>query len=252
MNTRIRRMLEMIARVREFCKAHPSDDPAFATDFAVFEQHIAKAEEIASREQGGRAAGRAARLRRRELRKELHFRILHYLVAVVDRAAKELPELAELIALPSSNLTYRGFVDATRHILAAAAPHKALLVRNGMSDTLLDDLGQRVAELEAATDAARTSRRDHIGARFDFDVVGAELLEDVRVLGGIYRYRFGTDQQLMAEWEVVRQVPGLPRPKLTVESGGQQPEAAPQPAEAPKQEKDGTAPSGPGSSPRAA
>jgi hypothetical protein len=244
MNRRVRTKLERAARVREFCRAHPSEDPAYATGLASLEENLTRAEAIAAREHQGLTASRTARARRRELRKTVHTQLLHYLVAVVDRGAKERPDLAEAIRLPRSGLTYRGFVTTVKGMLAAAEPEKAFLMTQGMSDSLLADLGRLVGDLETASEGARTSRRDHMGARADFDVVSEQLLKDVRVLSGIYHYRFGTDQQLMAEWDSVRQVPGLPRPKLTVEIGGA--------VEQPKQEKDGTASPGQSDSTRVA
>ena len=252
MNTRIRSRLERAARVREFCRAHTSDDPAYATALASLEENLTRAEAIAGREQQGRTASRTARNRRRELRKAIHNQLLHYLVAVVERGAGERPELADSIRLPNIGLTYRGYLTAVKGLLGIAEPAKEFLLAQGMSPSFLDVLGRTVAELEALTDAARTSRRDHMGARADFEVVADQLLKDVHVLAGIYQFHFGTDQQLMSEWQAVRQVPGLPRPKLTVEDGG----AAEQPKQGqvqePEQGKDGTAQPGQDGSSRVA
>ena len=220
MNRRVRSKLEMAQRVREFCRAHPSDDPGYATGIASLEGNLGRAEAIAAREQHGITRSKVARSRRREIRNAIHSQILYYLMKVVDRAVGERPDLVEAIQLPSHSLSYREYAVAVRGILAAAAPEKELLIRLGMSPGLLDQLERMVEDLEAASEIARTSRRDHMGARIDFDVVCDELFKDVRLLGGIYQWKFGSDPQLMAEWEVVRHVPGLPRPKLTVEEGG--------------------------------
>ena len=213
MDARISRRLERATRVREFCKAHPLPDPAYATALAGFEAGLARAQAVADRQHQGLKAGRVARGRRRQLRKDLHSQILKYLVAVGDVLTDERPELAEKLELPSKSLTYRRFVTAVRGMLAVAAPEKQLLVKKGMSETLLDDLGRMVDEIETAGETARTSRREHMGARADFDVVNNELAREIGVLEGLYRYRFGTDAELMAEWEAVRQIPGLPQPK---------------------------------------
>ena len=92
--------------------------------------------------------------------------------------------------------------------MAVAEAEKELLVQLGMMPTLLDDLHGMVAKFEAALEAIRTGRRDHIGARTDLGVITAELLGQVKVLDGITRYRFGDDPEVMAEWKAVRRVPG--------------------------------------------
>ena len=68
-----------------------------------------------------------------------------------------------------------------------------------------------VADFEAATEAAHTARRDHIGARVDLEVIANELTEQVKLLDGITRYRFGKDVEMMAEWKAAKQLLGQAR-----------------------------------------
>jgi hypothetical protein len=94
-------------------------------------------------------------------------------------------------------------------MLTLAEAHKDALVAEGMSPTLLEELGTKLTEFETVSDAARTARLDHIGARADLDGVTADLVEVVRVLDGINRWRFGKTPELLVEWNAARQVPGL-------------------------------------------
>ena len=82
-----------------------------------------------------------------------------------------------------------------------------------------------VAEFETVSEAARTARRDHIGARTDLEVIAAELMGQVNVLDGVTRYRFGDDPEVMAEWKAAKQVLGVPR------SGTEATPPAPQPGD---------------------
>ena len=84
-----------------------------------------------------------------------------------------------------------------------------------MKPSLLDDLSRMVADFEAVSETARTARRDHIGARADLEVITTELLEQVRVLDGVTRYRFGNDPEVMAEWKAAKQVLGQRREEGT-------------------------------------
>jgi len=103
------------------------------------------------------------------------------------------------------------FVTSVKAILAAGEGQRDLLVKAGMAPTLLEDLAKMVSDFEAASEAARTARRDHIGARADLEVITAELVEQVKLLDGITRYRFGNDPELMAEWKAARQLLGQAR-----------------------------------------
>ncbi|MGH7417505.1 MAG: hypothetical protein ACREKB_07005 [Candidatus Rokuibacteriota bacterium] len=119
--------------------------------------------------------------------------------------------MAERFKLPATNATNTVFLTSVKALLAAAESQRELLVKEGMAQALLDDLGRMVADFEAANEAQRTARRDHIGARADLEVITAQLAEQVKLLDGITRYRFGSDPELMAEWKAARQILGQPR-----------------------------------------
>lgn len=123
-------------------------------------------------------------------------------------AARTRTELAERFRLPDTRITNRGFLTAGPGLTLAEA-HKDALVAEGMSPTLLEELGTKLTEFETVSDAARTARLDHIGARADLDGVTADLVEVVRVLDGINRWRFGATPELLVEWNAARHVPGL-------------------------------------------
>jgi hypothetical protein len=208
MNTEVRRKLEMAARVREFVRSHSSTESSYAPVLAKLEERLTRAETIAARQHAGRAAAKGARARRKELRHILHFQLLRYLTAVGSVVARDRAELAAKFKLPSGNATNSSFVTSVKSLIVVAEGQKELLVQEGMSATLLEELAKMVAEFEIILEAVRTARRDHIGARADLEVITAELLKVVKVLDGITRYRFGMSPEMMAEWQAVRQVLG--------------------------------------------
>lgn len=218
-NTEVRRKLEMAARVREFTRARAATEPGYASVLTKFEGLLTRADGIAARQHQGRVAARGAGARRKELRRKLHFQLVRYLVAVGSVAAKDQAELAARFKLPSTNATNTVFLTSVKALLAAAESQRELLVQEGMAPSLLEDLGRMVLDFEVVSEAARTARRDHIGARTDLEVIAAELMEQVKVLDGITRYRFGNDPELMAEWKAARQVLGLPRNDVTPPAG---------------------------------
>jgi hypothetical protein len=47
----------------------------------------------------------------------------------------------------------------------------------------------------------------HIGARADLEEIAGELMQEVRVLDGINRWRYTRDPVVMAEWNAARHLP---------------------------------------------
>jgi hypothetical protein len=221
MNIEVRRKLDMAARVREFTRAHAATEPGYAPVLTRFEELLTRADGIVARQHQGRVAARGAQARRQELRRMLHSQLVHYLVAVGSIAVKDQADLAARFKLPSTNSSNTAFLTSVKALLAAGEGQREELVKAGMTATLLEDLARMVADFEEASEAARTARRDHIGARTDLEVISAELVEQVKVLDGLTRYRFGNDPELMAEWKAAKQVLGQPK-------NGEAP-AAPQP-----------------------
>jgi hypothetical protein len=201
----------MAKRVREFTRAHAVSEPGYGPALTRLEELLTNADSIASRQHEGRVGARVARARREELRQMLHGQLVHYLVAVGVAAARGKSELAEQFKLPSTNATNTVFLTAVKALLAAGGEQRELLVQEGMVASLLEDLNRMVAEFESAIEAQSTARRDHIGARADLEGITAELVEQVNVLDGVTRYRFGKDPEVMAEWRAARRVLGLPQ-----------------------------------------
>jgi hypothetical protein len=211
MNTGVRRKLDMVERVREFVRARAANEPAYGPVLVRLEELLTRAGTILARQHDGRVAAGVASNHRAELRRKLQQELVHYLVAVGSIASKGQTEVSGLFRLPATNVSNTAFLVAVRSLLAAGQALRDPLVKAGMSETLLDDLAKMVAEFEAASEAARTGRRDHMGARLELDSITTELTEQVHLLDGITRYRFGVDSDVMGEWKAARMVLGRPR-----------------------------------------
>ncbi len=146
MDMLVRSKLEMVARVREFCRAHLATEPGYAPILIRLEDRQGRATAIAAREQEGRTAARGARAHRRELRRVLHFQVIRYLVAVGSVAARDQAEVAERFKLTSSNATNAVFVASVKALLAAAESQRDLLVKEGMKEGVLEALSAKVSE----------------------------------------------------------------------------------------------------------
>ena len=208
MRNEVRRKLDMAARVREFVRSHSATESSYAPVLVRLEERLTRADAIAARQHAGQIAAKGARARRKELRHILQFQLLRYLTSVGSVAAVGRAELAAKFRLPNGNATNSAFVTSVKSLIAAAEGQKELLVKEGMSETLLDELTRMLAEFEIILEAVRTARREHIGARTDLEVITVEVLRLVKVLDGITRYKFGMNPEKMAEWQAARQVLG--------------------------------------------
>lgn len=213
------RKLDMFARVRVFSRAHPSTDSGYATVLNRFEGRLNSAEVLAVRHYDGVVSAQKARNRRGELRRVVHFQLLRYLVKLGGVAGRTVTELADRFTLPDSHGTNRVFLTSVRSMLTVAESQKDAMVREGMSPTLLEELGRMLTEFEAVSDAARAARLDHIGARADLEEATAELMEMVQVLDGVNRWRFGKEPKLLVEWNAAKHLAGGSRGRVAPPPG---------------------------------
>src|SRR2546423_9414717 len=140
-------------------------------------------------------------------RRALRSKLLLYLSAVGGVAANENAELGAQFRLPRVGPN-QAFVTMARGMLEKATAHKELLVKRGMSETLIDDITAAIEEFEQTLEATRAGRREHVGASADLRSVMAEISDQVKVVDGIVRYRFGDNAELMGAWASVHNVAG--------------------------------------------
>lgn len=71
MRSVVRRTLDMAGSVRAFGRANPSADPRHQAAVAHFEERLLLAESLMARQRDGQLVAKAARARRRQLRRTL-------------------------------------------------------------------------------------------------------------------------------------------------------------------------------------
>ena len=228
MNAVVRRRLEMAARVRDFLRTHKTDGVGEGLGLAKLEELIARAEGLAAQQRGGQVARKAATMQRAEIRELLQTKLLRFLVAVGAVAARGNVEFAAHFRRPTK-ASHQAFLTAARGMLEKATAQKDVLIGEGMSGTLLDDLTLKLAEFEKTLEASRAGRREHVEASADLEAVATEIAERVRMLDGLVRYRFGDNPALMEGWASARDVLGPFRSKAQQEpeaGGSETPKAA--------------------------
>lgn len=207
MDARLRRRLEMAVRVRDFLRAHKTEGVAESAAVTRLEALVGRAEALMAQQRAGIVSERAATEMRAEVRRALRSKLLLYLSAVGGVAANENLELSAQFKLPRVGPN-QAFVTMARGMLEKATAHLELLVKRGMSETLLVDISAAIEEFEQTLEATRAGRREHVGASADLRAVMAEISEQVKVLDGIVRYRFGENAELMGAWASAHSVVG--------------------------------------------
>ena len=97
-------------------------------------------------------------------------------------------------------------------MLEQGEAERELLVKHGLSDTLLDDLAAAVAEFDASVAETNSGRQDHILASAELQTVSEEVVQLVEMMDGLNRYRFQGEPQLLVAWEAARHVVSGPQP----------------------------------------
>ena len=211
MNAKTRRKIEMGSHALEFSRAHPDESAGYAASLSRLEDRLTRAEQVAEQQREGILHVRAATVRKRDLRRTIKRTHLDHLASVAQVAARDVPELAQMFTLPREANPYLAFRTAARGLAAEAESRKELLVKHGLTDTVLTGLTQALNEFDAAVDQGAEGRSAHVGASAELDTVANEVVQVVNVMSGHNRLRFAHDSELLASWESVSNVLATPR-----------------------------------------
>jgi len=96
-------------------------------------------------------------------------------------------------------------------VLKAVARQKDVPVKHGVAETVLDNLIQNLDQFDAAGENGAGGRQAHVGASAELMAVADEVVQIVRVMDGLNRYRFISAPELLAAWESASNVIATPR-----------------------------------------
>ena len=212
MKATARRKLEMGQRALDFSNSHPDSSPGYAAAVTRLKERLARANQVAAQQRDGILQVRAATLRKRELRGMMTKAQLRHLARVAEVAATEAPELAAKFVVRPENDTYLAFRTVARGLVAEAQNRKELLVKYGLADTVFDGLTQALDQFDAAVEEGTQGRRTHIGASAELNALAAEVVQVVKLMDGLNRFRFAKDPESLAAWESASSVVATPRP----------------------------------------
>ena len=211
-----RRKLEMGTRALGFSRAHPGSSAGYAAAVARLAECLALAEQVDAQQRDGFIAVRKATARKRDLRRLMTQGHLNHPTRIARQASAEEPELAREFVLSRESESFAAFRTAARGMAAAASARREALVRHGLSETVLDDLGRCLEQFDAATAQSQEGRGLHVAASARLLALADEIVAIVDGMNGFNRVRFAGSVEAMAEWESVRNVATV-RPAETEE-----------------------------------
>lgn len=211
MKATIRRTIEMSNRVLNFSRAYPDPSPGYSAALTRLEKSLAEADVLAARQRDGINAVRSATTQKRALRRRMRRTQLVHLARVAESAAAEAPDLVQKFRLTREAVPYLAFRTAARGMSAEAQNRKEVLVKHGLLDSVLQSLSQSLDQFDQAVEQGTDGRRAHVGASAELDALAEELIQIVRLMDGLNRYRFANDPESLAQWESARNVVGPPR-----------------------------------------
>lgn len=219
MNGDSRRKIEMGTRALEFSRGHPDSEPSTASVVARLEELLTRANETASAQRDGFMHVHAASARKNELRRQMLAVPIAHLAEVGRAAAREDHELGKAFTFKPSADTFLAFRTAARGMAGSAQTHREVLVKYGLSQSVLDEFVQMLDQFDAAVALGNEGRTAHVGATRELGAAAAEIARTVRLMDGRNRQRFADQEQLLGSWISASTVLGKPRPG-TVSEGG--------------------------------
>jgi hypothetical protein len=211
MNATTRRITEMGRRAVKFIDDHPDSDGENTVAEQQVRNLVAQALEIAGIQRNGLIDVHAAAKRKLELRRLIRSRPIAHLATVGKKAARENHELGNSFSFKPGGKTYLAFRTAAGTMLEAAQTHKDVLLKYGLSVSVLEEFVRLLAEFDAAVTLGERGRTAHTGATRKLTTVATEIVQTVKVMDARNRQRFQDDEQLLGSWINASRVLGTPR-----------------------------------------
>ena len=205
-------------RALEFSRAHPDSEPGTADVVARLEQLIVRANDTAAAQRNGVIQVRAAAAQKEKLRRAMQVPIAH-LAEVGRAAAREEHELGKVFRFRPGAETHLAFRTAARSMAAAAQERREVLVKYGLSPSVLDGFVAQLDQFDEAVVLGHEGRAAHVGASRELRAGSAEIFRLVRVMNGRNLQRFAGDEQLLGSWINASTVFRTPRSGTEPEGG---------------------------------
>ena len=229
MRAEVSRIYDMGTRVGSFSDTEPDTDPGQAQSVAEVKGLVQQMKVVAAAQRTGLIDRRAGAVEKASLRREILAGPVTHLAQVGRRASRDVHELGQAFQRKPSKGTYVAFLTASRTMQAEAEQHKAVLLKYGLSEAVLAQLGELLDRFDAAVLLGNNGRTAHKGATQQLEALASELAAVVRTMDARNRQRFQGNAQRLASWVSASTVLGgkravsvpVPSPEETPVSGGE-------------------------------
>jgi hypothetical protein len=194
------RIYEMGTRVASFSDAQPDTDQSHVLSVAKVKEVVAQMQVVAGAQRAGLIDAAAGAAEQQRLRRAILSGAVTHLAEVGRRASREEHELGRAFRYKPGTQTFLAFHTSARAMQSEAEAHKGVLLKYGLSEPVLEQLGQSLDRFDAAVLLANNGRTAHKGATKQLDRMASEIRSVVRVMDARNRQRFQDNPQLLASW----------------------------------------------------
>ena len=145
-----RRVYDLCVRVLNWTAAHPDDEPGFIVLVAQLQALAARMAQVITEQRNGLIDSRAATSRKREQRRKMLAVPIAHLAQIGALAAREQHELGKTFRFKPTAESLVAFQSAARAMFNEAQSHKEVLVKHGLSESVLVEFGKMLDEFDAA------------------------------------------------------------------------------------------------------
>lgn len=219
----------------EFNVAHPDTDAGYIVSANRLTQLVERGRGLAATQREARIEASAAIADKRALRRAMMAGPIAHLAGVGRFATSENSNLGISFVFSPSGDTEAEFRTAAGTMAAAAHAHKELLIKHGLSESVLDLFVQLLDTFDSAVSRAASGRATKKAATKALTDVSKEIRRTVRVMDARNRLRFQNDRELLEQWISVSRVSRLPRVSTSGDTESpKQDSGAPDPGSPPK------------------
>ena len=206
-----RRVYDLCVRVLSWTAAHPDDEPGFTVLVAQLQALAARMGQVITDQRNGLIDSRAATSRKRERRRTMLAVPIAHLAQIGALAAREQHELGKTFRFKPTATSLVAFRSAARAMYEEAQSHKEVLVKHGLSESVLVEFGKMLDEFDAAVRLGTEGRMTHTAATRELEALTREAGRLVRAMDARNRIRFRNDLPALEQWISARTVLGTPR-----------------------------------------
>jgi hypothetical protein len=198
-------------RVVGFNDANPDTDPGNTQSASEAKVLVERMAVVAAAQRAGllnKATGSAEKAR---LRHEILKGPVAHLAEVGKRAQRSKQPLGLTFRYKPGAQSYIAFLNTVRSMQAAAEANKEVLMKFGLSEAVLAQLGELLDRFDAAVALCDQGRTEHKGATQQLEEQAQELASIVRTMDARNRLRFQGNRQLLESWISASTVLGVRR-----------------------------------------